>query len=160
MLIRKASPDEAGHAVAIWREVATWLRDSGRGLWDPSQFLLREAETLAEGGELVLGFGGSWPAACMTLQPLDPVFWPEAEGAALYLHKLAVRRPCAGHGWGVAMIEWAAEEARRQGVATLRLDCAPRPELVRLYLQNGFRCIDPHPVRLGGFEVVRFQRQL
>jgi GNAT superfamily N-acetyltransferase len=158
MNIRKAATAEAHHAVAVWREVAMWLQDTARELWDPDQFSELEAETMAARGELVLAFDGNDPAACMILQPCDPLFWPGATDDALYLHRLAVRRPYAGMGWSTAMIEWASAAAKDRGADALRLDCAPRPALIRLYEEHGFCRVDAEPVSLGGFEVVRFER--
>ena len=58
------------------------------------------------------------------------------------------------------MVEWAIRQASAAHVGALRLDCYPRPELVRLYRLLGFRQVDPGPVRLGGYTVLRFERRV
>jgi GNAT superfamily N-acetyltransferase len=156
--IRFARPDEAALAVPIWREVAQWLSDRNMALWPPSMFTLEMGLVHAEAGELVLGFDGETACASMLLQGADPVVWPEKVGeAALYLHKLAVRRASAGSGWAERMIMWAAARAEDARMP-LRLDCAPRPALMGLYEGCGFVGVDGGPVLRDGFMVMRYER--
>ena len=157
--VRLARPDEAAAAVAIWREVALWLIERGQPLWSVEQFDDASTAAFARAGQLALGFDCERPVAVMTIQDEDRLFWPEAAaGSALYLHKLAVRRSCAGQGWSRRLIEWAAAAARERAAPFLRLDCDPRPELIRLYERRGFARIDDEPVARGGFASVRFER--
>jgi GNAT superfamily N-acetyltransferase len=145
--------------VAIWREVALWLIERGQPLWSVEQFDDASTAAFARAGQLALGFDCERPVAVMTIQDEDRLFWPEAAtGSALYLHKLAVRRSCAGQGWSRRLIEWAAAAARERAAPFLRLDCDPRPELIRLYERRGFARIDDEPVARGGFASVRFER--
>jgi hypothetical protein len=157
--VRLATPDEASRAVAIWREVAGWLIAIGQPLWRVEQFDEASAVALIQGGELAMGFEGDRPAAVMTIQGHDPLFWPEAApSSALYLHKIAVSRGFAGSGWTSRLIDWAGVRAHQQAIGLLRLDCSPRPGLVRLYEACGFVPVDDGPVIRGGFETVRYQR--
>ena len=156
--IRLASVEEAPIAMAIWREVSEWLADREMPVWSPDEFDLGTTRQQAAAKELVIGFENSGPAACMLIQTGDPIYWPEkAEGTALYLHKIAVRRAFAGRGWGNRLIAWAVERATKRGLP-LRLDCLPRPVLMNFYRNCGFRPVDDGPVTLGGFTVVRHER--
>jgi GNAT superfamily N-acetyltransferase len=157
-LIRPAAVGEAEIAVSIWAEAANWQKENGHPHWHSSDFPLEMAQERSRAGELVFGFDDNIPCACMLIQTVDPIFWPEKlAGSALYLHRLAVRRTYAHHGWGGALIEWAAKQAANLGVP-LRLDCAPRARLMNLYSFNGFLPVDEGPVERGGFTVVRYER--
>jgi hypothetical protein len=105
-------------AITILREVAQWLIDRGLGHWSGDEFNRQDFLTAAHVGELVIGFEGEIAAAVMFLQSVDPLYWPtEPSGAALYLHKLAVRRASAGRHWSHRMIEWATRQARARCLA-------------------------------------------
>jgi len=66
----------------------------------------------------------------------------------------------AGKGWSRAMLDWAATAAAARGVTALRLDCAPRPELLRLYADCGFTRLDHEPRSVCGYDIVRFERRI
>jgi GNAT superfamily N-acetyltransferase len=85
----------------------------------------------------------------MSLQEEDRIFWPEVPpGEALFLHKLAVRRAAAGCGVSRCMIRWAADEARRRGLRSLRLDCdGTRPALRTFYESAGCTFVDERLMR-------------
>lgn len=157
--IRRAQVSEAPQAVSILREAARWLEMGGQKLWDSDEIDPGLVAQRARQGELIMGFEDGAAVACMYLQRDDPVFWPEAQAAdALYVHRLAVRRAFARRGWGPRLLDWAALEAHKLRRAFLRLDTEPRPALLRLYANAGFRRVDEQPIRLGRHEVVRFER--
>jgi GNAT superfamily N-acetyltransferase len=156
-----AAADQAFLAVEIWREAAQWLLEIDRPLWSLEQFNEPDARSLAAAGELVLGFERDAAVCCMTLKSADPILWPEKKTrTALYLHKIAVRRASAGRGWTDQLVDWAATRALALGITTLRLDCDPRPELMRLYENLGFGRVEPDPVRHDGFSAIRYERHL
>ena len=158
--IRFAGGADAAAAVVIWREASNWLATIGQPLWSAADFDVASALAAVADGELVLGVTDGRPAACMLLSRSDPLFWPEAvAGAAVYVHKLAVTRRQAGAGWPTAMFDWAARQAAEIGADVIRLDCAPRADLVRIYRQCGFMPVDPGPVSRGGYTVLRFERR-
>jgi GNAT superfamily N-acetyltransferase len=99
-------------------------------------------------------------AGTLKLQDSDLSIWPDAEpDAALYLHRLAVRRHFAGRGVSVALLTSAADVARAAGRRYLRLDCdAARVRLVELYLSAGFRHHSDHMA--GAYRVARFEKAL
>jgi GNAT superfamily N-acetyltransferase len=156
--IRRASADEAASAVHILRDVAIALAKEGDPLWDPASFDADDFRNAALRGELVLGYDGSEPVACMRLQPSDPVFWPDdAPGEALYLHKLAVRSRARGCGWSGRLIHWSLARAVESTARFLRLDSAPRSKLITLYQRYGFVLIDPSPRWFGKILAMRLE---
>lgn len=156
--IRRAALEEAGEALAILREVAQWLIDTGRPLWPVESLQLDAVRRAALAGELVLGFTESQPVATMTLQARDESYWPnDPQGEALYVHKVAVRRCAAGQNWCSRLIEWARDRARNAGARFLRLDTAGRPELLSLYQRLGFNVVDEKPRIVAGLMIYRLE---
>lgn len=49
---------------------------------------------------------------------------------------------------------------RQEALLPLRLDCTPRPELLRLYADCGFTRLDHEPRSVGGYDIVRFERRI
>ena len=151
----------AAEAVGILREAAQWLIDRGLGHWSVDEFNRADFVAHAQAGELVIGFEDESAAAVMLLQSSDSLYWPmEPADAALYIHKLAVRRASAGRRWSHRMIEWAARQARTRGVAHLRLDTIPKSVLQSLYEQEGFVSVDRYPIRVGSTVVIRMERRV
>lgn len=157
--IRRANCDEAASAVRILRSVSTLLVEKGSPLWDPESFDLGAFRNAALLGELVLGYQGDEPVACMLLQRSDPVFWPDdSPGDALYLHKLAVLSQARGLGWSSRLIEWAHARAVESAVRFLRLD-APQSGFA-LYQKYGFVLIDTRPRWFGKTRAVRLEMHI
>ena len=77
--------------------------------------------------------------ATVTLTETDPLIWDGTEEAALYIHKLAVRRDYAGQGIGTAVLEWIKGHALRSQKRFLRLDTwATNAGLKKYYEKQGF----------------------
>lgn len=156
--VARAAPIDAAIAVSILREAALWSLHSGRPTWSPDTLSVAAYESAATAGELVLGYEGGKPAACMLLQRRDTVYWPnDPVGEALYLHKVAVRRTAAGKGWVGRLVHWAREDARRVGARYLRLDTLDRPKLLMLYVKLGFRFVDSYGRHSSGDAILRLE---
>lgn len=159
--IRTVDSAHAIRAVSILKEAAQWLIDRGMGHWSVDDFRVADFEAAGEAGELVVGFEGAEAAAVMLLQSSDAMYWPtEARDAALYIHKLAVRRRSAGQRWSAHMVEWAAAQARARAIARLRLDTLPGSGLQALYESYGFVAVDQYPIRVASVSVIRMERRL
>lgn len=61
----------------------------------------------------------------------DPVWDGVPGAAALYVHRVAVRRSASG--LGAVILRWAADVARQQGRKALRLDCVASNSRLRAY---------------------------
>jgi ribosomal protein S18 acetylase RimI-like enzyme len=67
------------------------------------------------------------------------MYWGERPADAAYVHKLAVRRACAGRRIGSAIVEWADRTAAAARREFLRLDCLGDNAGIRgYYEQLGF----------------------
>jgi len=105
---------------------------------------------------LVGSIDGEIAIVCIRLWD-DPEFWPDVPtGEAAYLHKIAVRRCHGGQGLTKVLVDWSALEAQREAKKYLRLDCAPRPALIKIYSSLNFQKVDERKV--GAHVVIRMER--
>lgn len=156
--IRAVGQEHVRCALSILREASQWLAGRGLYAWSEQELQKTDLPSNSASGCLILGFTHGKPAACMLLQPTDPLYWPRAaRGSALYLHKLAVSRAHAGCGWGPRMISWAKMETGRQGIRRLRLDAWPDSRPAELYVRHGFRIVDRVPHSENGGALCRME---
>ena len=161
LVIARGSLDDVPETDRLIRATADWLIEKGEPLWGPNETSLDELLRVAQTGELIVGRIAGELATCMYLHDEDRLFWPQAApGEAFYIHRLAVARTFAGRGYAHAMLDWAADEARRKGRAFLRLDCEPRAKLLALYRSAGYTPIDPKTIQVGEHFVVRHERRV
>ncbi len=157
----RVGPEFAREALGILREAAAWALGRGVDVWADAELREWDFVAAAELGQLLMGFSGDRSAATMLLQTSDPVYWPDAApNTALYLHKIAVRREFAGHGWLSHLIEFAVNDARDRGVPWLRLDTLCRSPLEELYARHGFAALNEPPIVMGGRLMIRMEREL
>jgi GNAT superfamily N-acetyltransferase len=126
-----AAPGQAGEVLAVLDEAAAWLQERGVEQW-PSRFEPSWVEGAVSRGETWLVLAGATVSGTVTLDHSDPV-WDGLPGAALYVHRMAVRRSASG--LGTVILEWAAGVARRQGREALRLDCVAANGRLRAYYE-------------------------
>lgn len=127
-----ASPGQLPDVLSVLDEAAAWLRERGVEQW-PSRFEPSWVEGAVRRGGTWLAVAGATVAGTVTLDRADPV-WNEVPAAdALYVHRMAVRRPAAG--LGAVILGWAAGVARGQGRTALRLDCVASNGRLRGYYE-------------------------
>lgn len=144
----------------ILLEVAGWLEARGQPMWTAGE--LAPGALLERYGleEMRLGLLSGEPVAAMVVQESDEFFWPDSpEGESLFVHKLAAARRLKGSGAAAAMLDWAKANAREQGRAYLRLDCAAdRPRLCLFYERYGFRRVGRRQV--GPYDTAFYELRL
>ena len=119
-------------------EATVWVGERGYEQW-PLPFPRDELEAAVERGEVYVAEVDREVVATVTLLWDDPMYWGDQPPDAAYVHKLAVRRACAGRRIGSAIVEWADMTAAAAGRAFLRLDClADNPGIRSYYEQLGF----------------------
>ena len=119
-------------------EATVWVGERGYEQW-PLPFPRDELEAAVERGEVYVAEVDREVVATVTLLWDDPMYWGDRPPDAAYVHKLAVRRACAGRQIGSAIVEWADMTAAAAGRAFLRLDClADNPGIRSYYEQLGF----------------------
>jgi GNAT superfamily N-acetyltransferase len=119
-------------------EATVWVGERGYEQW-PLPFPRDELAAAIERGEVYVAELEGEPVATVTLLWDDPMYWGERPADAGYVHKLAVRRACAGQRIGSAIVEWADKTAAAAGREFLRLDCLrDNPGIRSYYEQLGF----------------------
>lgn len=151
-------PGDLDKVVALAREAAAWLHSVGIDQWqepwpDPAGHRERILNDLFK-GKTWLVRDGKTTAATITIdtdEPLDaeerPV-WPTEEnrGAVLYARRVIVSRRYARLGLGAALLDWAADVAKRDhGAELIRIDVRTTNLKLHAYYegQRFTRCPDP-----------------
>jgi ribosomal protein S18 acetylase RimI-like enzyme len=139
--VRDLKPDDAPRVLALLREVAQGLQKRGSGQW--ASFLDGGEDIVARRfreGSVILAERGGRDAGCMALQNRDG-FWDELghDGAALWIHDLAVHPAFNRHGLGKALLDLAGNLARANAKSCLRLDVYDsNAKLIAYYARLGF----------------------
>lgn len=140
--VRDLKAEDAPRVLALLRDVALGLKKRGSTQW--SQFLEGGEDVVArrfKEGSVILAERGGQDAGCLVLQNQDG-FWDELgkDGAALWVHSLAVRPAFNKRGLGKALLDLAASLARAKGKACLRLDVYDdNAKLKAYYARLGFQ---------------------
>lgn len=144
MIIVRAELADLPRLVKFRTDTAAWLQPRGIDQWSlpfPPEHM---AASIARGEVfLIKETPTSDAAATVTLdREADELLWtPEERGDdALYVHKLTVDRAHSGSGLGTRILNWAGDQAVRQGAKWLRLDAwTTNPRLQAYYLGLGFK---------------------
>lgn len=142
-LVRVQS-SEIDTVVDILEEAASWLASRGIDQWRQGSFLGPRYDSIADQvyrGEVYLATLDGEPVGTLTLQWEDKNFWGDVSDAAIYVHRIAIRRAYAGKGLGLRLLQWAESTAAKAGKSFLRLDCmAENSALCEYYEYAGFEC--------------------
>jgi len=136
LVLRRARPGDLDKVRELVQEAAQWLRetkdtDQWAKPWpDQAGHIERILNDLLK-GKTWLVWDGAVAAATITVDTAEPLdlneqpVWPAHKRAepALYLRRVVVRRRYAGLGLGTALLDWAADVARRDHhAAVIRID--------------------------------------
>jgi len=159
VIIEKAAPPEITTVSAILQESAAWLINRGEKLWELDELNSEKIAEQVQTGMFRLAKINGEAAGCVRFQLTDEEYWddvPHSDSA--FVHRLAVKRRFAKQGVSEALIDYAKAEAKSIGKKYLRLDCAKRENLCRLYESFGFE-FHSEKVRQP-YQVVRYQFKL
>jgi GNAT superfamily N-acetyltransferase len=156
--VRFAGETEAALVSSVLVEAATWAAGRGTPLWPIEQLGADAIAADVAAERFVLATADADVAATARLTREDAECWPDAvPGAAVYVHRIAVRRAWAGHGLPGIILDWCEKQAQELGCTYLRLDCdASRPKLGKIYEGLGFRFHSERSV--GRYTVARYER--
>ena len=170
-----AAPDDLRRILRLFRGVSRWLRrhkdtDQWARPWpDPARYEDRLRSDLADGKTWIVWKSMTWlawesttMAATITLDTEEPVaapgtpVWPEDKRRelALYVRRVIVRRRRAHKGIGAALLDWAAEVAKREhGLRLIRVDVwTTNKGLHKYYIDRDFKtCEGRGPHILGDY---------
>lgn len=159
VVIEQAEIGDVETVLSVLREAANWLVEKGVPLWRHDELKRELAESDIEKGQFYLAKVGGEVAGCVRFQNEDLEFWDDVphEDSA-FVHRVAVRRKFAGGEVSKQIIDWAKEKARNEGKTFLRLDCAKREKLCRLYESYGFEFHSEKEVK--PYSVIRYEFRL
>jgi GNAT superfamily N-acetyltransferase len=166
-VLRLASPGDLDQVRGLVREAAEWLRTSkNTDQWaKPWPDRAGQRERIRNDllkGKTWLVWDGAAAAATITIdtdEPLDaneqPV-WPahKSREPALYVRRVIVSRSHAGLGLGAALLDWAAEVAKKDhNAALIRIDVwTTNRDLHAYYERQQFsRCAGRDPRELSNY---------
>jgi len=127
-----AAAGQVDDVLAVLDEAAAWLQARGVEQWPP-RFERSWIEGGVRRGETWLALVDGTVSGTVTLDRRDRVWDGVPDAAALYVHRMAVRR--SAPGLGAAILGWAADVARGEGRAALRLDCVASNGRLRAYYE-------------------------
>ena len=157
--IRQASPMEAGVVSNVLLEAARWLQEIGQPLWKAGELLPDRLMADVKAGLFYLACVDGEAAGVFKMQDEDALFWPDVPvGESIFIHRVAVRRKFAGGQVTMAMVDYAKQTAAVKGKRFLRLDCASRPKLCRIYERQGF--LKHSEKQVGPYLVTRYQFEI
>ena len=146
--VRKAVPQDLDAVARIYEAACTDMAGTEFDIeWVWGNYPTREglAERIAAGELLLAERAGAIAGACVIDNADDPTYavasWrvdvPQPEVGVLHL--FVIDPACRRQGIAPVLLEAAAQEARKRGFATLRLDVFDNNEpAVRLYLAHGY----------------------
>jgi ribosomal protein S18 acetylase RimI-like enzyme len=156
-VLRLAMLGDLDDVVRLVREADDWLRSKGIDQWqkpwpDRAGYRERILNDLFKGKTWLL-HDGQTVAATITIdtdEPLGidghPVWVPDkSEKPALYVRRVIVSRRYARRGLGAALLDWAADVARRNhGAELIRIDVRTTNQRLQSYYerQHFTRCQD------------------
>jgi GNAT superfamily N-acetyltransferase len=147
ILVRRAAPVEIDDVTSILSEAAEWLMERGIEQW-PNPFPIELVVPSLEQGRTFLALSDGVVAGTITL--LDSYsYWPDSPPDALYVRRVAIRRPFVG--LGRFLMYWAERQALRRNKDYLRLDCYSGNESLRRYYESlGFEFCGEIEVAMSG----------
>lgn len=127
----------------ILREIAIWLRDSGKDMWslaglEREPFLKDNA-----GAEMYICRDHGEPVGAFMLKDENRFWWPEVTGDdTFFLKKFGVSEKYRGSGVSAQMINGIKAIAKERNKKFIRIEIyADRAYLAKFYMENGFKYV-------------------
>ena len=156
--IRKARPSDLPAILDTLKRCVAWMQGGGIDQWDEIYPNAEKFTGDVEGGNLFLFDAKGVVAAVVVLDTRpDPEYaamaWKHGAESAGIVHRLMVRPEFQGQGLARRMMEFAEEEARRRGYASIRLDAFTKnPGALGLYENLGYSRVGTIQLRKGIFQ--------
>jgi GNAT superfamily N-acetyltransferase len=132
-----AVPGDIDDVLDILEDAARWLASRGINQWPTDGFPRDLVAGDIARGEVYIARSDRRALGTFTLQWSDELFWPGANEAAGYIHRIAVRRDA--RGLGIELIKFAERVTAATGRKLLRLDCfSGNDALCAYYERAGF----------------------
>ena len=156
--LRQVRNSELDAVYGILHENAIWLLSKGIIQW-PLDWLesIRPEIKVSINTELFYAVEiNNEVAAVCEIKTATEALWDNSQTAALYIHKLAIRRKYSDAGLGRKILDLVKSKARLKNIAYLRLDCVAHNDKLREYYEScGFNLkgiVDAGEVNLALYE--------
>ena len=158
MQIRLAGAEDLGAVLAVLDGTVEWLVAQGRtGQWGTQPWssqpaLVERIEGRIERGEARVAVLDGEVAGVVSVSGTVPSYVDPAAEPELYVNLLATERRFKGRSVGSALLDEARAEARRRGLALVRVDCYAGDDgkLKAYYRSQGFTEVEPFTVTRTG----------
>jgi len=154
--VRQAvTEDDIVQVAEMWNRSAAWLRRKGLDQWQYPVKWENIRRTAANGTLWLVTTSDGQAIGTITVESKADPYWLPSDDPedALYIHRMVVDEGARGSELGSALLDWAAQRARRAGKSWLRLDAwKSNPALHQYYLDRGFNLvrIDDNPADPSG----------
>jgi GNAT superfamily N-acetyltransferase len=144
VIIRKATEEEIDRLLEIWLEKAHWLIDTGKPMWDPTQFSRERLKDKYHKPEYYVCRNEKDIIGGFILIEYDERYWKDhIQDKAYYFHKFVVRSKYKGQGYSGYILEWVKKYGKEMGKDFVRLDYnEERTYLKEMYIRHGFISTD------------------
>ena len=137
MQITNTQQEDLADIFAIYDDAIAYQKEAGNNHWlgFEEALLLKEIEELrhykiTDDGRIVATF-------VITLS--DPAIWQDLNRAAVYIHRIAIRKDFRGNNVLGAIITWARTYAKENSLPLIRLDTGTgNDRLINYYKKCGF----------------------
>ncbi len=152
-------------ALAVIKEVAIYLRDNGKDMWNIEELSYENNVEEKEESFVVL-YDEEKPIGALILrgmQDFDRIAWKnQTLKEALYVHRLSIIPEYTKRGLSKLLVDFAIGFCRENKIKALRLDTDNNfPKLVKLYEKYGFSIVgyeDMNVDILGDIKLVLFEK--
>jgi GNAT superfamily N-acetyltransferase len=148
LVLRRASTDDFEVVHSLLMEASQWLQrekntDQWAAPWPDENGRNERVMRAIEARRTWIAWDDAQPAATLTASPNHHMIWPEENerDPAVYVRRVVVSRPYAGHGLGSQLLDWAGLRASRvYGARWVRVDVwTTNEELHDYYKSQGFK---------------------
>ncbi len=128
----------------MWNRSAAWLRSRGLDQWQYPVKWENIRKSVAEGTCWLVTTAEGKVTGTITVESTADPYWLPSDNPddALYVHRMVVDDGARGSELGAALLDWAAQRARKAGKSWLRLDVwKSNSALHQYYLDRGFSLV-------------------
>ncbi len=143
-MMRRAKISEIPEILALTKACSTFMAEQGIFQWNAHYPSLKDFETDLFRNELYIieendSLLGTITISTKMDSEYASITWLTPNSRHIYIHRLAVHPSQQGKGYGVKMMDFAEDYARKRGVVSLRLDTFSRNKRnQKFYEQRGY----------------------
>ncbi len=147
LLVRKARLEEAEALAGILTQAMEFKLSRQDKAWGSHRYTTEELRERISKGNTYAVWADKTLVATLLLLWEDEMMWGKQPPDAVYVHQLAIAEGQHGKDIGGELLDWAGEQAVKQGRRFLRLDCPPSNKGLRKYYEKqGFTWVQDRQI--------------